>query len=320
LSIALESISTSSSYRNPSACPVCRERGPFASPFAADPYHLYTCPSCGLVFIHPLPDGEELDSLYSEAYYGKGRKKFASLLESTIATITLLKWKRLRPLMRPGDAFLDIGCGRGTLVNLARAAGMEGYGLERHFPGAPFSPHIFYHDLNECRFPDNHFQVVVLWHVLEHLPAPVETLQEIYRILKPGGRLSLAVPNYGGSQAQASQRHWFHLDLPRHFWQFDSSSLDRMVAGVGFTIDRRSTLSLEYDSYGTLQSWMNRIAGDDNRFYSLLKGAPPGPPGEQIKQMSLALLLTVPAFASALWDAMRGQGGTLSLLAQKPLQ
>ena len=318
MSIALEYTGSSNSYRLPRACPVCSASGPFDSPFAAEPYHLFRCPGCGLVFIHPLPDGEELDGLYDESYYGKGRRKFSGVLEALIAALTFLKWKRLRPFLGPGGRLLDIGCGRGTLVGLARAAGFEAYGLERHFPGAPFSPNIFYHDLTECKFPERHFQGVVLWHVLEHLPSPVTTLQEIHRLLEPGGWLSVAVPNFGGAQARASGKDWFHLDLPRHFWQYELPVLEKTLEGVGFTISRRSTLSLEYDWFGTLQSWMNRVAKNQNRFYSLLKGRPGGTAGAQATQLSLAIALALPALASALWDAVRGQGGTLTLLAQKP--
>lgn len=296
---------------------MCSERGPFGSADATAPFHLYRCQACGIVFLSPLPDSEELDGLYSEVYYGKERRKFSSIIEGTIAALTLLKWKRLRPLLRPGDRLLDVGCGRGTLVHLARAAGIEAYGLERHFPGAPCSPHIFYHDLNECKFPEGHFQVVVLWHVLEHLPEPVAALQEIHRVLRPGGWLSVAVPNFGGAQARASGGDWFHLDLPRHFWQFEPQSLERMLDTVGFRTTRRGTLSLEYDWYGTLQSWMNRLVNDKDRLYSLLKGRTSQPLGSRVAELALASALAPPALVSALWDAALGRGGTLTLLVQK---
>jgi 2-polyprenyl-3-methyl-5-hydroxy-6-metoxy-1,4-benzoquinol methylase len=279
---------------------------------------LYRCASCGVVFLHPRPEETILSSLYSESYYGKGRKKFAAVLESAIAALTLLKWKRLRVLLGPGDRMLDVGCGRGTLVRLARAAGFEAYGLERHYPDAPFSPHIFYHDLTESAFPAGHFQAVVLWHVLEHLPEPVASLKEIHRLLRPGGWLSVAVPNFGGAQARASKGNWFHLDLPRHFWHFDAEALENLLESAGFQIVSRATLSVEYDWFGTLQSWMNRIANDDGRFYSLLKGELKAPASERVRRLALAGALVAPALVGALWDAALGQGGTLTLLVRKP--
>ena len=318
MSIALEYTGSSSSSKLPAGCPVCGASGTFASPFAAEPFHLFRCAVCGLVFLHPLPGADELERFYTESYYGQGRRKFAGALESAIRTLARFKWNRLRPLVHPGERMLDIGCGRGTLVQLARAEGVEAYGLERHFPGAPESPHVFYRDLQDCDFPDGHFQVVVLWHVLEHLPSPRTALQEIHRILRPGGWLSVAVPNFGGSQARASGRHWFHLDLPRHFWHFEPATLERMLEEAGLGVKRRSTLSFEYDWFGTIQSWMNRAAKNENRFYAQLQGKPAGSAASRARQLSLACALAGPALASALWDASRGRGGTLSWLAQKP--
>jgi SAM-dependent methyltransferase len=265
-----------------------------------------------------LPTSEDLNGLYNEVYYGRERRKFFSAIESAIAALTRLKWERLRPLLQRGDRLLDIGCGRGATVHLARAAGIEAYGLERHFPGAPLSPNIFYQDLSDCKFPNDHFQVIILWHVLEHLPDPVAALREIDRILRPCGWLSVAVPNFGGAQARASASRWFHLDLPRHFWQFEPDSLEKILDLAGFRIARCSTLSIEYDWYGTLQSWMNRLIDDNDRLYSLLKGRSTFTVAGKAAELALATALAPPALASALWDAARGQGGTLTLLAQKP--
>jgi SAM-dependent methyltransferase len=251
-------------------------------------------------------------ALYDESYYGKGKRKFGGGIEQAIALLTWRKWKRLRRLAGPAGALLDVGCGRGTLVRLARAQGCEAYGVERPYPGAPFLPHVFYRDLADSRFPSDHFQVVTLWHVLEHLPDPAETLREIHRVLRPGGWLSLAVPNYGGAVARASREHWFHLDLPRHMWHFDSGSLRALLQRHGFEIRRSGTLSLEYDWFGVLQSWMNAWMGDNNHLYAALKGQSRG-----AASIAAAAALAFPALAKTLWDAARARGGTLTVTAQK---
>ena len=153
------------------------------------------CAQCGSVFLFPQPSDAELAPFYSETYYGKGRKKFFSAAEASGAALTRLKWNRLRPLLGNDGPLLDIGCGRGALLKLARAVGVEAYGIERPSPLEHSVPNVFTKDLAECSFPDQQFQLVVLWHVLEHLHNPAQTLREIHRILKPGGWLSLAVPN-----------------------------------------------------------------------------------------------------------------------------
>jgi SAM-dependent methyltransferase len=291
--------------------------GPFGNRPSPAGFCLSECPRCGIVFLFPQPSDAELAPYYDAAYYGEGRKKFLSPVEVGIASLSALKWKKLRTLLRPGDRMLDIGCGRGALVKLARQAGWEAWGLERPSPVGHRLPWVRDQSLPECNFPDNHFQLVILWHVLEHLPDPVATLREIHRILKPGGYLSLAVPNYGGAQAAASGPHWFHLDLPRHFWHFRPSSLGALLGSAGFSVPRYGTFSFEYDWYGTLQSWMNSALGDRNRLYSLLKGTEKMPVAEKIMRLSAATLLALPALGSVLWDAARQQGGTLAVTAQK---
>ena len=274
------------------------------------------CASCGAAFLYPQPSDAELARHYDEAYYGKGRKKFLSPVEAGIRALTWTKWRGIRDLLAPGARMLDIGCGRGTLIRMAREAGFEAYGLERSSPEEHPLPYVFYKNLEDCLFPDGHFQLVTLWHVLEHLRDPFASLLEIHRILAPQGWFSVAVPNFGGAQAQASGRHWFHLDLPRHLWHFRRQSLESLLAKAGFRAARCSTLSFEYDWYGTLQSWMNRAWADENRLYSVLKGHPASG-AERAQKLTAAAALAIPALGSALWDAARQRGGTLHILAQR---
>ena len=280
-------------------------------------FPFFECGECGLGFLHPQPAEAELAACYDASYYGKSRKKFLSPVESGIALLTRGKWRKLRPLVPRGTRLLDVGCGRGTLLRYARAAGVEAYGVERPSSEAHALPGIFYGDLEACQFPTGHFRLVVLWHVLEHLRDPEAALREICRILEPGGWLTVAVPNYGGAQARAAVGRWFHLDLPRHLWHFPSASLRLLLEKTGLQPVRCSTFSLEYDWYGTLQSWMNRAFGDENGLYAVLQGRSPLRAAGRFRRISIAALLALPALASALWDGIRRQGGTLTMIAQK---
>jgi len=317
LSTVPEYTASNSSSSPPGDCPLCRSTGPFGERPSPEGFRLWECRRCGIVFLSPQPSDAELAAYYDETYYGEEREKFLSPIERAISLLSALKWKRLSPLVHGGDRMLDIGCGRGTMLKLARESDVEAWGIERQSPVGHRVPGILYQSLPECHFPDRHFDLVILWHVLEHLPDPAATLREIQRILKPGGWLSVAVPNYGGAQAAASGAHWFHLDLPRHFWHFRPSSLEALLVSTGFHVSGYRTFSFEYDWYGTLQSWMNSGLDDRNRLYAVLKGEEKAWTGENLLRLLAASLLALPALASALWDAALNQGGTLAVLARK---
>ena len=124
------------------------------------------CRACGAAFLFPQPSEEELARYYDETYYGKNRGKFLPPVEAGIAALTWMKWRSVRGLLPLGARLLDIGCGRGTLVRMARAAGYEAYGIERAAPRQHALPYVHSQDLADCRFPDRHFRMVILWHVL----------------------------------------------------------------------------------------------------------------------------------------------------------
>ena len=126
----------------PGECPACCSSGPFSPRACMEPFRLLECTQCNSVFLFPQPSETELALFYNETYYGKARKKFISAAEAGVAALTRLKWNRLRPLLGDTGPLLDIGCGRGTLLKLARAAGVEAYGIERPSPLGHSVPNV----------------------------------------------------------------------------------------------------------------------------------------------------------------------------------
>jgi SAM-dependent methyltransferase len=115
--------------------------------------------------------------------------------------------------------------------------------------------------------------------VLEHLSDPRRTLREIGRILKPGGRLIVAVPNYSSVQARWSGPAWFHLDLPRHLFHFPVAGLRRLLVDSGFTLRSEHHFSLRQNPFGWVQSALNRLGRlPRNGLYTLLKSRPGAAP------------------------------------------
>ena len=236
------------------------------------------CQGCGLVFLTPRPDGKEILKFYAQDYYGEGPQKFRSWLE---VPRLFWAWNRMRRVQkifpRPGKA-LDIGCGQGTFLQLLKKGGWECHGTELTADSAARASRlgisISVGEIDENRFPAHSFDLITLWHVLEHLPEPLKTLRNLTRLLKKGGILAISTPNIDSLQAEVGRGQWFHLDPPRHLYLFSPRSLEQMIGSLGFRLLRIHHFSLEQNPYGWLQSLLNIMGLPENSLYRILKNAP----------------------------------------------
>lgn len=218
---------------------------------------------------------------------------------------------------------LDIGCGRAHLLSALAQQGCECHGVERQdFPFIPAQPGIhFYRDaLENVPLAPASFDAIVLWHVLEHVRNPVETLEIAAKLLCPGGVLALAVPNFGSWQAQLFKSAWFHLDLPRHTHHFSQSTLQPLLNQHHFKIIKISTWAFDQNVFGFIQSFLNKLAFSNqaNELYSLLKDA-----RKIDKKVRLLTWLTAAgiifplALLEYLSSGLAGKGASLIVYARK---
>jgi SAM-dependent methyltransferase len=166
---------------------------------------------------------------------------------------------------------LDIGCGRGQLMRQFLALGCETQGIERReFPvSSDLSDRIHVGSLSDERFDDEHYDLVILRHVLEHVDRPGELIDEIARHLSPGGVLIVTVPNFQSVQSSLFKGSWFHLDLPRHLFHFNADWLSSRFHRAGLNVTQVSYREPIQGVYGFLQSTLNLIR-PGNHLYRLL--------------------------------------------------
>jgi SAM-dependent methyltransferase len=270
-------------------CVVCEARegdtlfdaGGFDDP--KERFQLRQCRGCGVVSTS-WGDGElDLGSYYSSDYYGGEGAKF-------IAPVEYLTWlgNRARAkaifarMDRPatpdagGLRVLDIGCGRGHFLGFMSQQGWECHGLEREdFRGkVPAGVKLHLASAEVIPLDSGYFDVISIWHVLEHLPNPLATLKEARRLLRPGGVLALAVPNFGGWQAGWFGAHWPHLDLPRHLYHFSPETLAMTLSRADLYSFSRGRGSFEQDLFGFIQGLMNRAGLPANGLFHQIKGGP----------------------------------------------
>jgi SAM-dependent methyltransferase len=104
-------------------------------------------------------------------------------------------------------------------------------------------------DIGAAAFPSEHFDLVVLWHVLEHLPEPLVTLAEVRRVLRPAGVAVIGVPNAASLQARLFGRYWAAYDAPWHLTHFTPETLDRLLGQAGLRAVRLACFSGSWSTY-----------------------------------------------------------------------
>ena len=284
------------------------------------------CPRCGFLQVEPLPDPGMLASYYDADYYGLGETKFAAWMDMVRGLCLKRRAARVHPLVnRDRIRALDIGAGDGRFLRAMRDAGCECWGTELAGPAferAARVPglHMISGEVALAGLESRFFDVVTIWHVLEHVTAPAAMLHCCYDLLRDGGVLVVEVPHLGSWQSAMVRDKAFHLDPPRHLYQFTAASLDAMLAGAGFVVQDRETASLEMGVIGALQSWLNVIICPRDLFYDMLRtrNRCAGTLRSKLASIFLAVLLTPLAFVFTLLEAACGRGPVLRVFCRKP--
>lgn len=290
---------------------------------------LVTCQSCGLGFLFPLPTARRIESFYPPEYYGTPNAKFEPIVEWAVRAGARSRVTSLVRGLPRGSRVLDVGCGRGVMIRALLDLGYEAHGVEISAAAAAGVDNRadvrIASDLAAADYESHSFDAVVLWHVLEHLRNPDKTLSEIHRILRPGGRLILAVPNFASWQSRWSRGDWFHLDLPRHLYHFSPTNLTRLVERFGFQCHSVKHFAPLQNPFGWLQSWLNKKTNSPrNSLYSLLHRHADaadfaGLSKSKQRLMRMAYYLGLPiAGVVSLLEAATQQGGTIAMVAQLP--
>jgi SAM-dependent methyltransferase len=199
------------------------------------------CERCKHVFVEKRPPLETIARHYTRPHYEKWLEE-----ESGRNKMWRKRWNRVRGYKPPGKWF-DVGCGLGTFLDCARKEGWTVSGSEVSHDAAKYCSEkygieVFEGPLESARFPDSSFDAVSFWHVLEHLPSPRSCLEEVRRILRPGGIVVIAVPNDSNWKVPLKKLLRRPLYLPLwesteiHLSHFSPDTLSFLLEKVGFRI------------------------------------------------------------------------------------
>lgn len=241
-------------------------------------YSIFFCELCNIGKTFPQPSDDELKRLYGAGIYrSDGGKRFNFLIEEFVSKFRSRRKNRIKKYKSNG-AILDVGCGRGTFLEIMKRDGWEVTGTEFDQDVAAtiserYSIPVLQGDLNDLHLPESSFDVILLTHVLEHVRSPLQTIRECHRLLKKNGLLVVSCPNIQSLQAMAGKAKWFHLDLPYHLHHFSEKGLKKLIENNFFSIKRIKRFDLEYNPFGWLQTLLNLSGIRKNALYSKLQKA-----------------------------------------------
>ena len=178
----------------------------------------------------PQPKPEDLSKYYeSEDYISHTDEKsglFSSLYQFVKKWSLQKKTKLIFNQNNGVGSLLDIGAGTGDFLKAAKEKGWQVYGVEPNKNAANLALGkgvLLETSLDD--FDGKQFDVITLWHVLEHIPNLNETILKLSKLVKPNGSLIIAVPNFKSFDANYYKNYWAAFDVPRHLWHFSKKSI-----------------------------------------------------------------------------------------------
>lgn len=250
---------------------------------SGEEFQLLADENLGLLKTHPQPLTENLGRYYeSEDYisHTDGKRSFFEKIYHFVKQKALQdKIGVVESFQNDKGSLLDIGAGTGDFLVTAKNRNWNVKGIEPNEKARTIAQNKGIGFISQIKEVQNaSFDVVTMWHVLEHVPDIEKHIKELKRILKPGGTIFIAVPNYKSFDAKYYGQFWAAYDVPRHLWHFSKMAVQKLFGAEGMEVVK--IIPMKFDSfYVSLLSEkyktgnMNFIAGFLNGLRSNLKAA-----------------------------------------------
>ena len=266
-------------------CPVCGENK-FEDFLTCQDYTvtqeqftIVKCTNCGFKFTNPRPDEAHIGRYYqSEDYISHSNTKKGVInrtyhvvrnraLKSKLKLVDELVAKQPKKL-------LDVGCGTGFFLNTCKTAGWEVMATEPDPKTREFAAQQVGIDIQQDIFTENfqpkQFNIITMWHVLEHVHQLDKTIQRLHELLSDEGTLVVAVPNANAQEAQQFQEAWAAYDVPRHLYHFTPETIKPLFQKNNFKVEKH--LPMPYDAYYISMISQKNKTGKNNYPKAVLKG------------------------------------------------
>ncbi|TGD58637.1 class I SAM-dependent methyltransferase [Flavobacterium humi] len=205
-----------------------------------------------LLKTHPQPSPDALPGYYESDDYishTDGKRSLFEKIYQSVKTYSLQKKVSLITSFHPEKgSLLDIGAGTGDFLTVAKAKGWQTTGLEPSEKAKNMAISKGVSFKNDLKSIENQsFDVITMWHVLEHVPDIEEQIKELKRLVKPNGTIFIAVPNFKSFDAKYYGPFWAAYDVPRHLWHFSKISIEKLFAKENMKLIK--ILPMVFDSF-----------------------------------------------------------------------
>lgn len=189
----------------------------------------------------PQPDLDKIGNYYQSEDYishtdGK-RNLFEKIYQTVKKKAIQNKLNLLQNILPTKGNLLDIGCGTGDFLFEAKSKEWNCTGVEPNPKAKELALAKNINLIDDTKsIKNDSFDIITMWHVLEHIPDLEKQIRELHRLLKPNGTLILALPNYKSYDAQYYKKYWAAYDVPRHLWHFSQNSIQPLFSPFGFKL------------------------------------------------------------------------------------
>jgi 2-polyprenyl-3-methyl-5-hydroxy-6-metoxy-1,4-benzoquinol methylase len=242
-------------------------------------FDIVCCANCDFTLTSPRPANERLGKYYQSENYISHSNKAVTLLDQIylVARNFTLKWKvSLLQKYHPSESelnILDYGCGTGEFLKACQASGFKIAGVEPSENARTKSSETNRIKIHESidQLDTRTFNIITMWHVLEHIPDFETIIQKLKTKLSDDGVLFIAVPNHKSFDAQLYKQFWAGFDVPRHLWHFSPDTMKKVlvknnlslvdICGMKLDAYYVSLLSEKYKSGNntTLKGYINAV-------------------------------------------------------------
>ncbi|MFH1656069.1 MAG: class I SAM-dependent methyltransferase [Candidatus Omnitrophota bacterium] len=245
-----------------------------------DTVPLYRCDQCGITFTDKHQQDFDSKIIYEEYYKNEMAGRFSFGIEYIIRLFRFFRAFKIFTAFPHAKSILDIGSGRGFMLyylrkyyKYQRTVGTQISKNALEFSRDKLRLEIYDKDLLELSFKNSSFDIVTMWHVLEHVAEPEKYIEKISVLLKDRGRLIIEVPNFNSWTRHLTGKYWLGLDLDYHITFFTSKSLSRLLEKYNFKIKNIHTFSLEYSIFISIQSFVSFLTRSNHIFFQCIQTA-----------------------------------------------